>query len=231
MNRTLAAHQPDLLPQISFFHKLAYSDIFVLLDSAQMPQSRSSYASRTRIKTAKGEKWLSIPVNKGTRRSYLMASMPPENGWARRMLDTIRLAYEDAPYWDYTDFTDNFQRALLGSRNLAGFNTWLISWAVECLDLDSIIVMQSATGIRMSEERLPIALCKSYGCDTYLSGQETKIYNASVIFKEARVKLRYDEFECPEYSQLWADEFVPNLSILDLIFNIGPKAGEMLYGS
>ena len=59
----LSMHQPNLLPWIGYFHKMAQSDVFVLLDVVQVPRGRS-YATRTKIKTPDGAKWLTMPTKR-----------------------------------------------------------------------------------------------------------------------------------------------------------------------
>jgi len=46
-------------------------------------------------------------------------------------------------------------------------------------------------------------------------------------FKDAQIKLIYQDFHHPVYQQQFMkdnSDFIPNLSIIDLLFNEGPKA-------
>ena len=62
MTVTLAVHQPNYLPWLGWFHKLAAADVFVYLDAVQFPRGRS-FAARNRIKTPNGVAWLTVPVS------------------------------------------------------------------------------------------------------------------------------------------------------------------------
>jgi hypothetical protein len=42
-------------------------------------------------------------------------------------------------------------------------------------------------------------------------------------FEAAGIQVRFQEFVCPTYPQLWG-EFVPNLSLIDFWMNQGPGA-------
>ena len=53
-------HQPEYIPWIGFFDKLARSDIFVIYDDAQFVHG--SYHNRNRIRTCKGWRWITIPI-------------------------------------------------------------------------------------------------------------------------------------------------------------------------
>ena len=61
-------HQPDFLPYLGFFHRLLYSDCFVLLDIVQFVSGTSkSWMNRDKIKTKDGEKWITVAVQKHIR--------------------------------------------------------------------------------------------------------------------------------------------------------------------
>ena len=65
-------------------------------------------------------------------------------------------------------------------------------------------------------------------CDVYLSGMGAMSYNKPQVFALRNVELQYQGYEPAPYKQLWNDKFVPNLSIIDLIFNEGPNASAIL---
>jgi len=58
------------------------------------------------------------------------------------------------------------------------------------------------------------------GAETYVSGAGAKAYNDPQIFNNANVNLQYSAFEHPVYRQEFG-EFIPGLSILDVLFNEG----------
>ena len=73
---------------------------------------------------------------------------------------------------------------------------------------------------RLSDEELDVLV------DEYLSGMGKGslryIQGNERVFEENEIKLTFQKFAHPKYPQLHG-EFVPNLSILDAIFNIGPE--------
>ncbi len=76
---------------------------------------------------------------------------------------------------------------------------------------------------------LLVNLCKEFKADVYLSGRGGRKYQDEEKFKMAKIKLEYSDFIHPAYFQLWG-EFIPNLSVIDLLFNHGPKSLEILLG-
>lgn len=222
----LAMHQPNFLPWIGYFHKMASVGCFVLLDCVQVPQGRS-YATRTKIKTPDGERWLSIPKLHSGKKIYKEQQLPPDMRWGNRILETIKHNYARAPFWDYNDFSDWYVEALYNSISLADFNTKLIQWARMALELKTVLVQQSAAGVSVDKEYLGASFCRAYGYDVYFSGNGARDYNDDDVLQQEGVRLEYQEFTCPIYPQLWG-EFIPNLSIIDLIFNNGPGSKDYL---
>ncbi|NOX90296.1 MAG: WbqC family protein, partial [Calditrichaeota bacterium] len=60
--RIMAMHQPNYIPWLGYFYKIAKADIFVYLDIVQFPRGKS-FAARNRIKTPNGATYLTIPVS------------------------------------------------------------------------------------------------------------------------------------------------------------------------
>jgi len=67
--------------------------------------------------------------------------------------------------------------------------------------------------------------------DAYLSGTGGKDYLDEEKFPPAGIKLIYQDFQHPVYHQQFmrsADDFIPYLSAVDLLFNEGAGAKEIL---
>jgi hypothetical protein len=59
----VACHQPNFLPWLGYFAKLARSDRFVLLDRVQFPRtSRGTYTNRVQLLIGGQPAWLTVPV-------------------------------------------------------------------------------------------------------------------------------------------------------------------------
>lgn len=213
--RTLAMHQPNFLPWLGYFDKIKESDIFVLMDTAQVPRGRS-WATRVKIKRREGGwRWLSLPTHRSSRSSYREARVAEDADiWG-----IVAYNYQDAEYFDrYADELRNILCASQGA-SLADANEMLIRWACQHLGLDdSKLVRQSDLGIEAPKGILPIELCKAMGCDVYLSGTGARSYNQPEIFEEAGIELQYEVFEHPIYPQL-GEGFIEGLSIIDFLFN------------
>ena len=57
--------------------------------------------------------------------------------------------------------------------------------------------------------------------DTYVSGIGGKNYLKEELFEEKNIKLQYQDYVPLKYKQNLSDEFISNLSIIDLLANNG----------
>src|SRR5262249_39327683 len=86
-----------------------------------------------------------------------------------------------------------------------------------------------ASELGVGGERLGrlLALCRHFGATGYLTGDAAEDYLDPEAFAAAGVRLEYQRYEHPTYPPLYG-EFVPYLSVLDLLFNCGPDSRTIL---
>lgn len=227
----VAVHQPNYLPWIGFFQKVASVDVFVILDSVQYPRG-ASVANRNRIKTANGEQLLTVPVSipKGSQGRISYADVQTAGvHWKKQHLKGIRMAYGRAPY--FQRYYRVLERAFADTTSLLEINLNFIYFCIKELEIRAHIKLLSQLPVRPgAKSELIVNICNEIGANSYLSGQGARKYNDETLFEANGIALTYQEFECPVYAQLHG-EFVPNLSIIDLLFNCGPSSGRLLTGA
>jgi hypothetical protein len=76
-------------------------------------------------------------------------------------------------------------------------------------------------------ERL-VKVCKKLGADTYISGIGGKRYLDEKSFEKNKIILKYQNYNTIRYLQHMSKSFIPNLSIIDLLANVGSKSGKLL---
>jgi len=219
----LAAHQPNDLPGLGFFHKMARCDVFVLLDGVQY--ARRSYTARCLVKQADGAKhWLSVPVRKTGRYDQKISEVEilDDAPWQHDHRRTLESCYSRAPH-----FTAHQELLALAYRQrwdkLCDLNTVLITKLAGQLELKPRIVKLSELGIDAHSTDLLIAICRELGADTYRSGPSGKKYLDQDKFAKAGIKLDVFQYWPKPYPQLWGN-FIPGLSVIDMLFNCGPEA-------
>src|SRR3972149_1189934 len=104
------APQPQYLPGLRLFDKIARADVFVYLDT--VPMESSGFENRNKIKTAQGWQWLTVPVK---RKGYQQKAINKikidwSTEWRKKHWRTIYLAYSKASHfgWVFDEFLPAF---------------------------------------------------------------------------------------------------------------------------
>jgi len=215
-------HQPNYLPWLGYFAKMAAADVFVLLDTVQYPRG-ASVANRNRIRTGSGELLLTVPVRVPAGRegkaAYVEVELADER-WKAKHLRSIEQAYRRAPH--YEEHSPTLAEIVEGATSFCGLTVELIRWLGPALGVTTPTPLLSELPVEpAAKNELTIALCRGLRADVYLSGTGARAYNDAGRLAEAGIALRYLEFEHPVYPQL-GEGFLPNLSALDALFNCGP---------
>lgn len=223
----LAAHQPCYLPGLDFFYKMALADVFVLTDG--LDYTTHNVINRTKIKTADGVSWLTVPVlSKGYRgepiRQILIDS---SQNWPRKHWRTLLVNYKYAAYFE--QFADFFEKAYLSKqwKYLLDLNLELFEFVKRFLNFSPEIIQSSSLNLHGKGNTFLINLVDALGCDTYLADSKFKGYLDPTMFEKNDIQLEYIRFQEPLYYQLFGD-FVPGLSIVDLLFNEGPASRKLI---
>jgi hypothetical protein len=225
----VAIHQPNYIPWLGYFYKISRADVFVLLDNVQFP--KESPAARNFIKGKDGHKVLlsaSVKKSKGTFQNYNELELDYTNKWHIKHLNHIKDAYIKASF--FKTYFPEFEAILKEpSANLAELNIKIIKWITNHLELKTRIEISSQfdDGSLGTKNDRNLNICMYFGAKGYLSGNGAKKYNDELIYKEKQIELIYSDYISKEYKQI-NGEFAPNLSILDVLFNIGAEETKKL---
>jgi len=228
----IAAHQPQYLPWLGYFDKIAKSDAFVILDRVQYKERE--FQNRNRIRTKDGLLWLTVPViSTGCGRQPIGDVMiDNSSGWGRRHLLSLKAAYGSAPFFkDHLPFFEE----LYGRewKKLSVLNFHIIEYILKVLGIARPVHFESALGIAGTKTDRLTEICKKLGADTYLSGAGGACYLEEEKFPAGGIRLAYQEFTHPVYRQqhmAGKDDFISCLSIVDLICNEGEHLVESRIG-
>lgn len=218
--RTIAIMQPTYLPWIGYFDLMDQCDLFVLLDTVQF--DRRSWQQRNRIKTAQGELWLTVPVrSKGLRTQKIHeVEIDAQGDFATKHIRSVERAYAKAAH--YRSHLAQLTRILgQGHRYLAQLTIELIGWLRQELGIRTELVRSSELGVDGKRIDLLVTICETVGAQRYLSPPGSRVYlDGTTQFQERMIELVYHRYRHPHYRQLSGD-FIPYLSILDLLLNEG----------
>lgn len=225
----IAAHQPQYLPWLGYFHKIYKSEAFVFLDNVQYEERE--YQNRNRIRTKEGWIWLTVPVAKCSQAYPNISNVCIDNsqGWAQRHWRAMRLNYSRTPFFkNYSGFFEDLYKKEW--KKLIDLNMHLVKSFNQFLGIDRPVYLESQLKIGSVSTQRIIDICLATKADAYLSGQGGKNYLEEEKFREQGIKLIYQDFKHPEYAQLYKP-FLPFMSIIDLLFNQGPDSLKILAGT
>lgn len=219
----LSGHAPVYLPGILFFNKVALSSAFMFVGHCQY--SQKSWQTRNRIRQGDKSIMLSVPVQKDFGQSVNDTQII-EGNWRKKHLRSIQQAYYRSPYFDW--YYPHLEQLIahpfkyLGEMNMAIIVT-MLDW----LEIETTILDSSDYPIEGHKTDMLLSMCECARYDHYLSNEGARAYVDEYRMKDYEVTHHWQIFEHPQYEQGHRD-FIPNLSAIDLLFNEGPRAANIV---
>jgi len=225
--KKIAIVQSNYIPWKGYFDLINMADEFVLFDDVQF--TRRDWRNRNKIKTPQGLKWLSIPIDiKGKFFQKVNEARVANNDWSVNHWQTIKQFYANTPYFkDYKDLFENFYMNNQ-EEQLSIINARLIEIVNSILGIGTKITWSSDYELVEGRTEKLLSICQQAGADFYLSGPAARDYLDESLAQEMGIKVIWMNYlGYPEYSQLHPP-FEHGVSILDLIFNAGPRAKDFM---
>lgn len=228
----ISVHQPQYIPWLGYFDKINKSDCFVFLDRVQY--KAREYQNRNKICTKDGWIWLTVPViSKGLGRQRICdVKVDNDTDWQQKHLRSLKSCYSRTPFFkEHYHFFENIYSAKW--ERLIELNAHIIKYILKELKIETPLYYESKMDISLQGTDRVIEICRKLKARTYLSGIGGGDYLEEEKFVKAGIKLKYQNFTHPVYNQLYMEgekDFIPYLSIIDLIFNHGPDSLNILTG-
>ncbi|MGX1929413.1 WbqC family protein [Flagellimonas sp. 2504JD4-2] len=194
---------PTYFPSIATFAVIVQRDVvWEFHDNFQ----KQTYRNRCYISTDQGKHMLNIPIKhvggKEGRQKYNEVATDNSYGWQKLHWKTLETAYRTSPFFEF--YEDDLKPVFTsGPETLFDFNLKTTKVICDCL------------GIQMPTQ----------GTESY--EKQTSQYEDARFLVDAKKKLVLD---VNPYPQVFEERngFVPNVSILDLLFNEGTNAPNYL---
>jgi hypothetical protein len=191
------------LPPVHYFAIMAKADEVLIEQYESYP--KQTYRNRCEIYSANGKIPLIIPVHKPDGNHTMTKDVLVSNHekWQLLHWRAIKTAYANSPFFlYYRDELEHFYSQK--SANLLDFNTRLMQVLLDLINL-----------------KVKISFTRNF----VLQPENVLDYRWKITPKKP-----FGEFPVKEYYQSFNEKygFIPNLSIIDLLFNMGPEAGEYL---
>ncbi|OGR25865.1 MAG: hypothetical protein A2277_21310 [Desulfobacterales bacterium RIFOXYA12_FULL_46_15] len=219
-------HQPDFLPWMGFFYRWAVSDLFIMLDDVQF--IRRGWHHRDKIKTPDGAKWLTVPVKK--KGNYFQPINQVDilslEDWQKDHLNLIHASYKNAP-----EFKSVFPKIediyLKQNFKLVDLNLNFLHFIAGYLNISTPFRFSSEFSLEKKGSERLIELVSLAGGTDYLTGIGSRTYLDEEKFSNQTIRVLWNEFSTPYYSQLHGD-FIPDLSILDALMMLPQRKLQYL---
>ena len=222
----LTAHQPVYLPWLGLFHKIALADLYCYFDVAQY--QTKDFNNRNRIKTHDGSMWLSVPVESKNHFEKRVGEIRiVQNGWQRKHLKSIQIAYQKTRYFSQYIAEIESLLALHSSGTLGDLNLEMLRFFLRCLNIQTPIVKASDYEFEGAKSDLVLDMCVKLGANLYMFGAQGRNYADNEKFRSCGVEPYFQQYNHPVYHQLYG-AFLPNMSVIDLLFNEGPASREII---
>lgn len=224
----VAILQPAYLPWLGFFDLMDQVDSFVILDNVQF--EKRSWQQRNRIKSPSGLRWLTVPVQSRGRFEQRICEVEIEKTefW-RDHLRSIEMNYRRAPFFrEYIEECGEIM-SRSGKGRLAELSGALIGWLTQKLGITTAVVRASRLQAGGKRTELLKNLCLELGGNEYVSPLGSAVYllEEMDVMTTTGVSVFFQNYVHPEYRQLFPP-FVPYASVLDLLFNEGPRSLEVV---
>ncbi len=191
------------LAPVEYYTKLfAYGRVYVEQNDHYMKQT---YRNRCVIASADGPLALTIPTEKGDEAKCLMKDIriSDHGNWRHVHWNAFVAGYKQSPFFDY--YADEFHRFFEHKYEfLYDFNAELCRWVCKQIDIQPTIIPT----------------------DEYLTATDGVDDYREIIHPKRDWKVADEAFAPKAYYQVFdaRQGFIPNLSVVDLLFNMGPES-------
>ena len=226
MKKKITIHQPQYLPWLPYFAKIARSNLFVYLDDVQF--QKNGYQNRNQIKNANGKQWLTVPVYHDFGQKINEVKITNSVPWRKKHWKALTYSYSRAKF--FSAYEAKFRQIYeIDWRKLIDLNLFSTNLIIELLGINVDIVKSSELDINQEGSDRILEICKELSADVYISGAGGRNYIVLEDFQEVGIDVVFQNYNYPVYEQQYPElGFRTNLSIVDLLFNHGPDSLEIL---
>ena len=217
--KILSIMQPTFIPYPGYFKLINISNFFVFLDDVQF--EKQSWQTRNKIIINKEPNWVSLRIVKDkldTKINFI--KLFNHKYFFSKISKTFSQEYSNTKYFEdaieVIDFINNNP-----NKKLSDINISIIKFICKKLEINTKFFLSSDFKITSKRTERIIDICNIIKPDIYLSTIGSKKYLKNDDFiNKTTIKLEFFEYNSLPYDQK-TSVFHPNLSILDLISNIG----------
>lgn len=222
----VTSHQPNFLPYLGVFYKAYRSKIFVLSDDVQF--SKSGMHNYNYIRTKVGSQKITLPVkaHNDMKLCDVMVSEPEMS--IPKIVRTLREAYAKTGHYDEgQEILDIIGGMAKENLRMTELNTAVIRHILKRMGIEvHILIASEHLSLTGHKDDRILMMCGQTGAKAYYSGTGAKAYHDEGRYRKKGIDLVYSDYEPVVYRQKY-EPFLPNMSVIDYIFNAGYRIPEV----
>jgi hypothetical protein len=227
-SKSIALLQSNYIPWKGYFDIIKLVDEFVIYDDAQF--TKRDWRNRNLIKTRDGLKWLTIPVEVKTKfKQTIRDTRVAGNKWTDKHMKIIYHTYSKTQHFlEVIEWLSDIYKRCEKELFLSDINLMFIKEISGYLGIKTKIGFSSDYILEGDRSGKAMNICLQAGARTYLTGPAAKSYLNIKAFNEAGISIKWMDYsDYKEYPQIYPP-FVHEVSIIDLLFNVGGRSSEYL---
>jgi hypothetical protein len=223
----IAISQPTFMPWVGYFDLIEQSETFIFLDDVEF--SKQSWQQRNRV-ACDGDNWITIPIAKKSSHSKLNElALGSDVRACTKLINKIKNVYFKEKYFKL--YFDEIRWILLDGVqtkiSLSELNIKLIEFFLKILNISTILKKSSDLMVEGARSEKLVNIVNYFDVTNYISPPGSAEYLAEdfEIFNKSNIAIWLHQYEPYPYLK---DNWIPYMSILDLIFRFGPDSKEIV---
>lgn len=220
---SVAIHQPNFFPWLGYFNKLFLCDVFIFLDDVQFSKTGGTWSNRVKLLVSGESRWVTAAIDRNYSGERIIREMRflAKSPWRQKFIKTLEANYRRHPY--YIETMELVQPLILNPEsNIAVYNMHAVVTIAENMGVNkNKFYYSSEYKAKGNSNELLCDLTLKAGGDIYLSGDGAGGYQQESTFENHNIQLEQQNFQHPKYIQHGREGFVPGLSVIDALMNLG----------
>jgi len=218
----LAIMQPYFFPYIGYWQLIHAVDRFVVYDDVNF--INRGWINRNRILINGKPSYITVPLKQASQNKKIRdIGIVQETTWQNKLVRTIDNTYRKAPF--YHDVFPVIESLInYDSQGLSDYLVHQLSTLSHFMGIDTEFIVTSCCygNEALSGQERIIDICQREEADIYVNPQNGLSLYDDQFFSDKNIGLRFIVMQPVPYQQK-ADTFIPYLSIIDTLMQVGPS--------
>ncbi|MDO4187539.1 MAG: WbqC family protein [Lachnospiraceae bacterium] len=221
MKKRVGIMQPYFMPYLGYWQHMASTDEYVLYDDVNY--IKKGWINRNRILALGKEKMFTIPLSRASQNRKINSIYLANDAYKENLYKDLYHSYHKCSMWNSVN---QLMESIIfyEDKHLVSYILNSITVIADYLDIDTHIILSSniEKDNELKGQDKILSICKNLNASTYINPSGGFYLYDEELFLDNGIELKFIVPEFPKYSQE-AKDFIPGLSIIDLLFNVNKK--------